>query len=394
MECALDPGGVRQVRDWLASGAPGVAWLTGAPGSGMTRMVKHETRECEAVWMVATDLKSRNFLKDVCSSAWAVNFKRKVLVLDELDAILRNEAVMADVGHVVKHYASRLPIVCILKATRAATTCELVKKATLVVHFDPPPPERMMAAVRSVLSEEGVPCPDARLRELCEAAPGDIRHVLQTLRASSDAIRDISIHTADAVKRVFGDVCGVREALRLFETDPGALASGVFEAYPQAARRVEDMVAHADNASLADVVDEHIHATQRWDLLELHGALTVASAALTVPKHKDTRLTKYGTVWNKTYIQASKAKLIRGINASRAASGLTNLTGLDLAVIRTMLEESMKRSPSDAATLCRAAGLGAQQALGVMRLWDSGYKLSTHARLKKALAETAGPSPP
>ena len=394
MECALDTEGVRRVREWLSAGRPGVAWLTGASGSGMTQMVRAATADMEAVWLTGANLRCRAFLRDVCSNAVAVNFKRKVLVLDELDAVLHNETVMADVAHVCKHHASRLPVVCILKATRAASACDLARKACLVEHFAPPSAERMLEVVRGALAREGVPFDEARAVELCRAAPGDIRHVLQTLRASSAAVRDVTLHTADAVARVFDDVATVAEALRMFGSDPGALAGGVFESYTRACDEVRELVAHADNASAADVVHEHVQGRQRWDMMDIHGALAVASAAVLLPKRAGVKLTKYGTTWNKAYVQASKAKHARGVHAARAERGLSALDGTDLAFVRAMLASSLARSPADGARVCRAAGLGAVEALAVMRLWDTGYKLSTHARLKTALAQADGPGAP
>lgn len=379
---ALDPALVRQLADWLASTAAGTAWLTGSPGSGMTTMVREVTRDMEAVWLIPATLRSRQFLKEVCSHPLAVTGRRKVLVLDELDVLLGNEAAMADVAWVVKHNAC-VPVVCILKASRAAATCDLAKKASVVVHFPPPTHEAMVAAVVTVARAEGLDT--GRVESLCRAAPGDVRHVVQTLRAAARTTRDVTMPTADAVAEVLGGPCDFRRAMALFSADSGGLPAGLFEAYTQAAD-LDPCAEYADLVSAADVVDDRMHARHWWDLLDVYGALTTAGAALLLPRAPTVRLAKYGTVWNKSYMQCTKAKALKAVQATRAAAGRAALGAEDLALVRGMLGEAVRESAADAAELARGAGLDAPACLHLMRLWDSGYKLSAHARLKKALA--------
>lgn len=383
--CALDPALVARLRDWLARTTAGMAWLTGTTGSGMTTMVAELTRDMEAVWLTPASMKTRAFLRDVCSHPLAVNGKRKVLVLDELDVLLGNETAMADVAFLVKHNV-HVPVVCVLRATRLTTTSTLAGKAALVVHFPPPTHEAMVAAVSRVAAVEGL---TGEVEELCRRAPGDIRHVLQTMRASATAVRDISMHTIDAVATVLGTRIDVRRALTLFSADAGGLPAGVFECYAQAATDVGQCTAYLDMVSLADVVDEHIHGRQRWDLLDVYGALTTASAAITLPRARGpVTLHKFGTVWNKTYARCSKEKTVRGIRLARASRGMTALAPEDLAFVRVMMSASLGNLHG-AAEVCRHAGLDATACLGLMRLWGSssgdGYKLTTHNKLKKLL---------
>lgn len=372
---ALDPVLVAKVADWLASRVPGVAWLTGTSGSGMTRMVTGLTQGMEGVWMTGANLKSRAFLRDTCSNPVAVNLRRKVIVLDELDVVLGNEAAMAEVVFLFKHNTT-LPIVCVLKSTRSALACELIKKAALVVHFPPPTRDAMMA----VVAEEGLAC--ARAEEVCGAAAGDIRHVLQTLRAQSVKVRHVTPPTADAVQILFERVSTVRESLGLYGADAGAVAGGVFETYWQTTQDVCLLAQYMDMASLGDVVDEHIHARHRWDLMELHGALTTSSAAIVLPKSRGVCLTRYGTLWNKYYLLCTKIKTARRLNLVRVARGMCRLPPTDLAFVRHML---CGASIPLMVEVCTKAGLDALGCLHLMRLWGTGYKLSTHSRLKKAL---------
>lgn len=379
---ALDTEAVARVREWLAQPTQaGAAWLTGTPGSGMTSLVRHLTRDMEAVWLTSATLRSRAFLRDVCSHPLAVSGKRKVLVLDELDVMLGNETVMLDVAFVVRHN-TQVPVVCILKSSRAACTCDLAKKAALVVHFPPPTHEAMVEAVTRVATLEKLDL--GRIHDLCRAAPGDIRHVLQTLRAAVKTTRDVTMPTADAVQHVLAVPLGVRDALSLFSADAGALPSGLFEVYWRAAGTdVAACTQYLDMVSVGDLVDARIHARHQWDLLDVYGALTVSSAAITLPRAPDVQLDKHGTLWNKAYAQCSKSKGLRGITMSRATQGMQPLGAQDLAYVRTMVHHATQESPAAAAGAAKSAGLDAACCLHLMRLWDSGYKLTVHNKVKK-----------
>jgi hypothetical protein len=376
----LDAECVRRVSEWLASATGGVAWLTGAPASGMSTMVADATRHMEAVWIAAGTHRSRAFFRDVCSSPVAVSGKRKVLVFDELDVLLGNEPAMTDVAHVIKH-ASRVPVVCILKNTRAATGCDLAKKAALVVHFPAPTQEAMVEAVTRVAVEEGLP--GHNIADLCRRAPGDVRHVLQTMRAGSTDVRAITMPTADAVAALFRRVTTVREALTIYEADAGGVPAGVFETYAAAADTIEECLPYLDMLSAGDVVDERIHGRHDWSLFDVYGALTAASA-ITLPR-ADVKLARYGVQWNKHYMQCTKAKQLKGIVAQRATDGLATLDVADLALVRGMVLVAVPDADR-AARMVRGAGLDAATTLGLMRLWDCGYKLSFHNRLRKILS--------
>ena len=378
----LDAASEQLVRDWLRRGQGGMAWLTGSPGSGMTSMVRELVADMEAVWMTPTTMRSRAFLKDMCRSAVAVNGKRKVLVMDELDTVLSSETAVADVAHAVKQ-CQRVPMVCVLRATRAAQMCSLHKKAALVVRFPPPTHEATVAAVLRVAEEEGLPT--GEVDALCRQAPGDVRHVLQTLRAGVRTTRDVHMPTALGVEAALGRRMGVEEALRIYAADAGALPSGVFEAYWRTTQDIHQCVAYLDMASAGDVVDERIHARQRWDLMDLHGALTVGAAAVTLPRAQGIAPDKHGTLWNKGNLLRTHLKGLKAVETRRAAAGLTRLGGEDLGYVRCMIADCLPDVKA-AAAVCRRAGLDADACLAVMRLWDTGYKLTTHAKIKKLLA--------
>lgn len=382
---ALDPAEVARFRDWLRDTPAGLAWLTGWPGSGMTSMVAAAVAGMETVWLTPATLASRAFLTSVCSHPLAVSGKRKVLVLDELEVVLGNESAMADVQFLAKHNA-RVPVVCVLKATRTARNNELRKRASLALDFSPPTHGAMVEAVTRVARAEGLACD--HVESLCRQVPGDIRHVLETLRASGTVARTPIMHTADAVEELLGATCTLEDSLRAYTADAGGVPAGLFETYWRTTDDVSACLAFTEMASCADVVNECIHARQRWDLWDVHGALSTASAAVTLPKRRGVRLEKYGTQWNKRYAQCSKVKTLRKIAADRGGLGLCALPATELALVRAMV---LARLPDwrGVAETCRSVGLDAGGCLHLMRLWDTGYKLSSHAHVKKALATAA-----
>lgn len=377
----LDAAETSRVRDWLASGAAGMAWLTGHPGSGMSTLVRDLTAGMEVVWLTPSTMRSRAFMRDVCSNPTAVNGKRKVLVLDELEPILSNEVAVADVAHIVKAN-SCVPIVCVLQATRAALSAPLRKKAALVADFPRPPHEAMVATVTRVAAQLGLDA--APIDGLCRQAPGDVRHVLETLRAAVCTTRTLTMLTADAVAEVLAGPRDFHAGMTAFLADTGGVPAGIFETYWHTTPDVSRCLAYLDLASAADLVDAHIHGRHAWDLLEPYGALAVGGA-MTLPRCHGVRLAKYGTDWNKACMQSTKAKLVRGVRDRRAAAGMGDLSVMDLALVRGMVQRRLDR-PEEAAEVLSGAGLGATEALHVMRLWGSGYKLSTHAKIKKLLA--------
>lgn len=379
----LDPRQVDIVRQWLQGAPKGAAWLTGAAGSGMTTMVRSLVRDMEAVWMTPATLRARSFLKDVCASPVAVTGKRKALVLDELDVVLGVETTMMEVAHILRS-SKGVPVICILKSTRAALSCPLRKKASLVVDFAPPREEDVLAAVYAMGRAENLDC--SRAEELCAKTRGDVRHVLHTLRASSDATRDVSLCTSDGVAHLLGRTHSTEEAFRLGSQDPWGLSNGVFEVYWQTSKNVEECVAFLDMCSVKDVVDECMHGRQRWDLLDVLCTLACGSAAVLLPRCEHITLDKFGTLWNKHNMMCTRTKQLRNVQSKLLGRTGTNALGVeDLAFVRDMIVRCLPDAKK-VADMCAHVGLDATACLDVMRLWNTGYKLSTHIRVRRELA--------
>lgn len=383
----LDPALVDRVARWLESGGGGMAWLTGWPGSGMTSMVTELTRGMEVVWVTSAtpnDQRSRAFMAAVLSNRLAVTLRPKVLVVDEMESMLANEIFMADFASVLKQRFPA-PIVCVLKSSRQTRTCETRKKAALTVDFPRPSPEATAAAVLRAL---GPGVDEAEVRRVCAAAPGDVRHALQTLRAESADTRDVGAETADAVRDLFADVDTVAGAARLYLADPGALASATFECYTQAAATVAQAAAFAEFASASDAVDEYMHARGDWArLMDVHGCMLAGAAAVVLPRAPGVALTTYGRQWNKNNARLIKHKLLRHVGLVRAERGMAARLGTpDLAWVQAMLGPP-PRDLAAVADTCRRAGMDAQGFATVVRLGRGGTVSGNElARVRAALA--------
>lgn len=219
----------------------------------------------------------------------------------------------------------------------------------------------------------------------------------------------------------------VRDGLRVFAMEPGMLGMGIYENYGAVVRDVGAAARVADDFSVADLVDRHMYARQAWDLHDLYGACSVAAPAMSIhaqlddgrrPKKvrlargaKDTaaakasanagagagvQVTKFGSVWSKSYSMCAKLKHLKAVSLKYAEAGLAAMGPTDLAFVRLCVRRAIERD--DEAALRQACWpLDAAEVLCLARL-DAGpdgskwYKQSTHARLKKCLAAVPAPA--
>ena len=389
VEPLLDPERVKALNEWFGRGEGGTAWLTGAPGSGMSTLVRSMTTRLnmEAVWVTSAAHKSRAFLRDVCRNPVAVNSKRKVLVLDELDVLLSNETAMVDVSFAIK-MTSRVPVVCILKSSRASRECELRKKASLILDFPPPSREDVARVAMRVLDVEGIEVAPKDVEAVCASAPlGDLRHVLETLRFKATSTREAAMQTCDAVREVLAGCTTLDQAMRHFWGESGAVSSGVWETYHQTTDDIDVAARYSEFASCGDLVDEHIHGKHSWNLLDFYGYLTTGSAAIILPK-TDVTLSKYGVSWNLEYARCTKAKQLKRVEIARTEAGHGSLGIEGVAAVRGMLHHLLG-SREAMVRFCKGSGLDAATLLNVMRLWGQEhtmYKLSIHTKVKRWLA--------
>lgn len=255
--------------------------------------------------------------------------------------------------------------------------------------------------------------------------------VTLTLHVKDDA--DDGLDVVEAVLR--GERARtVRDGLKVFAMEPGMLGMGIYENYAAVVRDLGVAARVADAFSVADLVDRYMYAKQAWDLHDTYGICSVAAPAmalhsplhsplhstshsssasagskkaakklkLSLPVADDVHVTKFGSVWSKSYSMCAKQKQLKAISLKYAEAGLVPMVPTDMALVRACIRRTFERLDSAATTAAATAKdadaalraacwpLTAAEVLGLMRL-DAGpdgskwYKQSTHARLKKIL---------
>jgi hypothetical protein len=129
-----------------------------------------------------------------------------------------------------------------------------------------------------------------------------------------------------------------------------------------------------------------MHAANRWDLMDLYGCLTTASAAVMLPSTA-VELRRHGVAWNLEYARCTKAKLMKKVDFQRVNAGVSGWGVEGIATVRGMLS-TLLHDPEAFRAFCGSEGLDAACVLRVMRMWPidrTTYTLSTHNRVKKWL---------
>ena len=278
---------------------------------------------------------------DVASAArspMAVTFKKKVIVVDEFDAIVASDpATSAAIGAAIK--VNRVPVVLVANSFRSKAA-ELPRGHAAFALKDGPPPE-----VRAIF-----------------AAP-------------PDSLRDKGLDGAEAA------LAGVRQDYR----GDGIALGGVFDNYPACAPAFDQI---AEAFSSADVISEGMCRAGHFD--DPYSFLPVAVAAWACrdgPTHPP-RIATFGTVWSKTNAMYAKVNGARAVSKAIRESGSRTewapVGGLDFA--RSMVASAIARDDvPGAAAVARAVGVQAAGLLTIMRLWKAKYTLATHGKVKKLL---------
>jgi len=311
----------------------------GVPGAGSTSVVRDALaqRDVEAIWL-ATGAVAGVHLESAASSTVAVNGKRKVIVIDEFDAI-----VAAD-------------------PQTTSSISAIIKKGVVplvfIAHGDP-------AGWRTKVGDM-IPKQAARIHV---AAP-DLAERPTPVKGLDGA--------AIALKGI--DDSAVLAAFR----GDGIASGAVFDNYPKYAKSFDDARAIADAFSAHDAIQDSMARAGVHD--DPYAAVPIATAALHCAARTDVAIGTFGNVWSKNNAMYAKKSTIRAITRERIDRGmpclLTAFDGLD--AVRRMLQNAIDRGAwAEAAAIAERAGLASTGVLGVMRLWASGYTLSTHAKVRK-----------
>lgn len=370
------------LRAWVASGAPGPALATAAPGSGLTTTVQLLLAEArvDAVWVGAGTQRTRALLAQAGGSPVSVTMRRKVIVVDEFDAIVATDVTTAtDILAFIRSQPP-LPVLVLTHATRSAKALEYAKRWPRF-GFARPPAAAVAAYLRGVADAHGVQATDADLAALAKAVRGDVRSALGALdlRRVGDgpggpggaggageaggagglaaAVKDEAIEGLDLVEAVLRGQRGdtLLDCLRVYGSEPGVVPMGVYENYLASLARNDLRAAAcaADAFSAADVVDRHMYAKQAWECTDLYGALAVGGPSLSLRRHRtvppDARVgvTKFGSVWSKAYNACAKTKIVRALMLRYAEAGAAPLAAPDLAWVRECTRAALAAGDDD-----------------------------------------------
>jgi len=309
-------------------------------GAASTCVRQAVDRACaEPVWLSMGGVAGVD-IASAAKSPMAVTFKKKVIVVDEFDAIVQSDqSIFAQISAAIK--VNKVPVVLVANSFRSKAS-ELPKGHAFF--------------------------------EL-DAAPGeDIRVIFS---ATPDTSNDKGL-------------AGAGEALMGVERDyrgDGIALGGVFDNYLQSTTR--EVWAVAESFSSTDVTTEGMCRAGFFD--DPYSFIPVSMAAHVFrDAPAPVTIATFGTVWSKTNAMYAKvngsratAKTIR--DAGKSVQTLGPSTGLDF--LRLMIQSALARNDiQGAADVARAAGLDAPGVLVIMRLWKSKYTLATHGKIKKLLA--------
>lgn len=398
------------LRAWLrspASSAP--ARVQAPPGSGITTAMQLLARELdmEPLWITPGVPQPKTLLCDAASSPVAVTGRRKLVVLDDFDALANDAQLLGEVSALARR-GCECRVACVGRTGRLPKLDDLCRKWPHF-KFARPPAKAVADRIAQVAAAERLQLTPEQALGLARAAGGDLRSALNSLdltrRAPAPAeaaptteagapkaalppaeafVKDDTMDGLDVVARLLTSKLPLAEALRLGSLDPSVVPMGMFENFLDASSALCPQA--SEYFSVADVVEKRAYAGSCWDLLDVHAALAIAGPHVAIERRRDPpEPKKFGIVWSKMYNACAKAKGLRGVQTARAEAGLTHMGVCDLAYVRALVQAALAAGDDDA---LRAAthGLPPAQVLALMRLWKTEYKASTHARVKKLLA--------
>jgi hypothetical protein len=412
--CLYSDAEVASLRAWMASGARGPALVTAGPGSGLTTLLALLVREVglDAVWVGSATPRIKQLLQQAGASPVSVTLRRKIIVVDELDALAAGDAMAMADALAFARSAPPLPVLFASHATRSQKSLEFARAWPRFALGRPAAPA-LAAYLGGVARKHGVPADEGALRALADRVRGDVRAALMALElvrggggdGAAAAVVDVKDERADGLDLAEAILRGERgatvpECLRVFGMEPAVVPMGVYENYLSSLGR-DDLRAACEVAhgfSDADLVDRYLYARQAWDVMEAYGVCCVAAPSLALRRHRrrppppSYGIAKFGTVWSKVYNMCAKAKHVKQLAAALAEAGVQPLGVCDLSWVRARLKAVVQRGDAtDEDVRAACWPLGAAQVLCLARL-DPGpggsawYKQAVHARVRRALA--------
>jgi len=410
---------VASLRAWLASGVPGPALATAGPGSGLTTTVQLLLGEAgvESVWVACGTARTKALLAQAGANPVSVTLRRKVIVVDEFDAIAACDAAAgADILSFARSKPP-VPVLVLAHATRSSKSLEYAKTWPKFC-FGRPSAPAVAACLRQVAATFDIAVAADCIDALAKSVKGDVRAALNALdlhrRSPSQpggqataqpgdqgmSAKDETTEGLDLVEAVLRGERGrtVRDCLKMFAMETAVLPMGLYENYPAGlgAGDLGAAAVTADAFSKADTVDRYMYSRQAWDCFDLYGTLAVAATSLGMRRHRRSKpnpalgVTKFGSVWSKVYNMCAKTKHIRGLAFRYADAGAAPLSACDLAWVRRCVRDALSAEPGDGDELVKRVTwpLRAADVMCLARLetGQSWYTHAMHGRVKKLLA--------
>ena len=362
-------------------------------GMGITTMIRLACAEegAEPVCVSTNIPKLKVFLADVAASATTVEGRSKILIIDPLDAVLAEPSGAADIAEYCKA-GSRIPMIFAGMRMRSSVAklhdCvhpKLYEKTVLAV--PPIDTAAALALLRTAAASVGSTVPIEPLWK------GDIRNALAAVTLDvSNAAKDDVCDGVDAVRRALcDDSLTIRDAIRMHEGDVSMITSGTHENYLRTGQSIDTCCAMSETYSLADIMEERMYQTQRWELGDVQIAVAAGGPVAYLDKAASQRthnldLSKFGTIWSRNNNQRTKEKAFRAIRDALMERGMGGAARIDgIATLRHIILASVSSGRLDDAA-ARLGDLPNEMVLAIMRLWKCGYTQAHHGHIKRKRA--------
>lgn len=394
----IDSNTIQSIREWMETCRGGdVVFVRGAnPGMGITTLLHallDETFEC--IWISMGQPKLKHVLIDAASSTITPLMRRKIIVLDPVDALFADTSASVDIAEFVRR-GSRLPIICAgfrmrFSATRATDIFDKRKYSVTRIEVPPLAHDIALRHLLGVARTHGFP--ESSVASVWDEAQGDLRSATSAIQAGlSNATKDKVCDGVEAIARILTSrSLSMRDAMELQDGDTSVVSMGVFENYHRVIDSIDACAQMTELFSRADVVDEAIYGRQRWELCGTYAALTAAGPSALVKcqgkPEREIAIEKYGSVWSRGNNQKSKENVLLAISHQCMSHGCTALPASDLAYVRGMLMGLASNGQYASMASLMGDVFDEQGVLGIIRMFRSKkYTQTDHTKYKRAAA--------
>lgn len=354
-------------------------------GVGISTLLRLACEEegVEPIIISSSAQKLKVLLRDVSGSPYTVDFKKKIIVIDSMDAVVSEPTCAAELAEYLRS-VSPIPVICAGHRLRSSSSklADMVTPKTYAIEkvVFPAIDDAKAIAYLNVVRE--------RLGRSTQVAwHGDLRNALAALDTDiTNTLKDDRCDGADAVRRVlFDPTLTVRDSIRLHSGDVSMITAGTHENYPLTGQSIETCALLSDIYSIADIMEEHMYCTQKWELSDTCTAITSGGPVAyldksnTGQKYRNLDLSKFGTFWSRGNNMRTKEKALRGIRAAMYEFGMYASSALEsLATVRGIV-----LSQKWELILPVISPLSNETVLAIMRLWKCGFTQTNYSALKK-----------